>query len=463
MRSSIAMRSTTHCAPTRIASRSARRGTLTRSRAAVRSFFRQNSLNVDQPAFGGISARSLSLEMQAHGSLSHQQAAFSLALPGLAIDGLPITDNTANLSATFNRQPWSLRVEGDLDGYAHAEIAASASFDRDSHAVTFDIHGAASKLVPIAWLADFDLARLELGLAARGKLFGVVAGVGAKEGIALEPDPWRTAAIEGSANLHVAKLRWARRDRDIALAVPAFVWHGDMRANGALRTLHGHADVDSVRIALGSRGIDLAGLSDDARVTVVGDLRNPTNRRHGARDHPSRRTDYLVEYPISDLTVALSAGRSRDGLIRLASLDVRNARGGTTFGASGSVDPEGRRRRLALTGAVTQDLAALSVFFRIASRAGAECWSRQLSSTPISSFFRTQFDVRNRIELAYGSRPRTSKPTRSTGRSPFASRSTSIMAASPRAANSRPLHSASSGSRTVTRSFDAEASCRSGA
>ena len=375
----------------RVALRS--KGRLERIASGAPLLRQESSIDVEGPSYRGVSARSLSVEIRGEGTLTHQEAVLRVHAPELAIEGLPTTDNTMNLVATVDREPWSVRVEGDLDGYARAKVSASASFDRDARALVFDIDGVASNLVPITPLTDFDLARLELGLATRGRLAGVIASIDPREGIALEPDPWRTAAIEGSADLRVSKLRWAPASRNIALAMPSFVWHGDMRVEGTRRTLHGRAEVDSVRLALGAHEIDLAGLSDDANLTVTGDLRNPTIDLTQRGTIRTVAQDYVVEYPVGDVTVALSAGRGRDGLLRVTNLFVHNGRGGTTLVGEGSLDPEGRRRHLALTTTAVQDLAPLSVFPDRFTGRGKVVIGATVES-PDLSLFRTQFDVK---------------------------------------------------------------------
>jgi hypothetical protein len=356
------------------------------------SLQQDTSIEVDHPVFRGASARSLALHVNAHGTRSHHEAVASVRLPGAVIDGMAPTDTSALVSATMDRHPWSLRLDARVEGPVHGKVAAAASFDGDRHAIVFDVDAAASQLAPLSPIAvGFDLSGLELGLAARGSLSGVVSSIGDDGAIALDTSPWRAAAVEGSADLRIAKLRWARRN--VALAVPSFVWHGDLRVvEGGRRTLGAHAEVESVRLALGPHQIDFAGLSDDASVTVTGDLRNP------AIDVIQRGTIRTIEqdyaaYPVGDVTLALSAGRGRDGLLRVTNLHIRNGWGGTTLDASGGIDLENERRHLTMSANVLQDLASLSSFPAQFTGRGKVEVSAKLES-PDLKLFRTHLGVK---------------------------------------------------------------------
>jgi len=325
------------------------------------------SLDVDRPAFAGVSARSLSLALHSRGTLSHHEAVATLRLSALAIAGAPASDDTAVLSATLDRGPRTVRLEAGLQGRASAQVAMSASFEPETRAVVYDVDGRLSGLGPIApllvrvpALAGLDLSRLELGLASRGALLGVVSSVSSDGAVELEPDPLSTAAIEGTADVHVAKLGWARGDA--ALEVPVAAWHGDMRSNGARRTLDSHVEIASMRLGLGRHEVDVAGFSDDATVTMTGDLRRPSidlTQRMAIR---AVQQNLVAEYPVGDLTLALSARRDPDGLVGVSGVNVRNGSGGTTLAMGGGVDLSGGRRRLSMTADVAQDLKPLSAF-----------------------------------------------------------------------------------------------------
>jgi translocation and assembly module TamB len=325
------------------------------------------SLDVERPALGGLSARSAALVLHSRGTASRHQATANLRLSALAIGGGRPGDDTVALSAAMDRAAGTLRLQASVEGRVNAQADASVSFDRDARAVLYDVSGRLSDLAPIApllarvrGLDGFDVSRLELGLASRGALLGVVSNVGPGGAVELEPDPLRTAAVDGTADVRIAMLRWVRGDT--GLEVPVAGWHGDLRSDGARRTLEAHADIDSARFGLGRHQVDLAGISDDATLTVTGDLRDPTfdlTQRAAIR---GVQQDFVVEYPVGDVTVALSARRDRDGVIRVSSMNVRNGSGGTTLAMEGGVDLASRRRRLSMNADVTQDLEPLSSF-----------------------------------------------------------------------------------------------------
>ena len=355
------------------------------------------SLEVERPAFGGASARSLSLTLHSEGTVSRHQADADLRVSGLTIDGTPASDDTLALSASWDRDRRSVQVKADAAGRVEGQAEVSVAFDRDARALVYDASGRLSGLAGLAPLVarvrgldGFDLSRLDLAVAARGRLLGVVSGVGNDGAVRLEPSPWRTAAIEGVADVRVANVRWTRHD--IALEVPAAVWHGDMRSDGEGRVLTMHADVASLRLGLGRNQIDLAGISDDTTATVSGDLLNP------AIDLTERgairvvEQDFVAVYPATDATIAVSLRREPWGLVRISDFHVRDG-AGTTLDLQGGIDLGARRsRKLSVVADVVQDLGPLSYLPARFSGRGQVKVAATVES-PDLAFFRTRLDV----------------------------------------------------------------------
>ncbi len=356
------------------------------------------SIRLERPAFGSVMARSLSLDLGSHGTALAHTLDADLHVQGLALDGGEPGDDHVTLSATLDRREPSLRGRIETTGRATSKLSAALSFDRQRHAVVYDVDGDLAGLAPLTPLASrvralegFDLATLELGFSARGALLGIVSSVSGDGSIVLSPHPTQTVAVEGSADLRAAHLRWARGDT--ALSTPAIAWHGDMHVAGARRTLDSRVDLDAVHIASGQREMDLAGISDEASASVTGDLLDPdasVTVRATVRDV---HQEVVPEYPVGGVTFALSAERDRDGMVHVSDLKLGNAAGGTTLGLSGSLDLGARRRRLSLAAQLTQDLVPLSsVPARFAGR-GKIVLDSKIESPDLSRF-RTHLDLK---------------------------------------------------------------------
>ncbi|HEX8789401.1 MAG TPA: hypothetical protein VF765_00515 [Polyangiaceae bacterium] len=355
------------------------------------------SLTIDGLAFRGLSARSLSLNLHSDGSASRHEANAGLRASGLTIDGTPASDDVLALSESWNRDARSLHLTAGTAGRANAQVEVSAAFDPDERVVIYDAGGQLSglaKLAPIVArvrsLDGLDLSRLELVVAARGKLLGVISGVGSDGALELTPDPWRTGDIEGVADVRVANLRWTRPD--VALDVPSAVWHGDMHTDGEERVLGMHADLASLRLGLGRHQIDISGISDDTTATLSGDLLNPKVdlvQRLAVRGFAQ---DFVPDYPSADATMDLSLRREPEGLVRVSALHLR-AGAGTTIDLRGGLDLGARgNRKLSMVAEVVQDLQPLSFFPERFSGSGQVKVAANVES-PDLTFFRTRLDV----------------------------------------------------------------------
>ena len=323
------------------------------------------AVHVLRPAFGNVAAQSLSLDLRSSGTALRQAADADLRVQALALDGGDPSDDRLTLSAAFDRERPSCSLRVETAGRAASKLSASLSFDRPRRAVAYEIEGTLAGLAPLAPFASkiralegFDLSKLELGLSARGAVLGLVSSVSRDGAIGLEPHPSRTAAVEGTVDVRVAHLRWARGNA--ALVTPAAAWHADMHVAGGRRTMSSHVDVDALHLGVGPDEVDLAGITDEASATVTGDLTDPQGEltvRAAVRDV---HQDAVPEYPVGDVAFTLSAERDPEGLVHVSELKLVNGAGGTSLGLTGSADVNARRRRLSLTTHLTQDLAPLS-------------------------------------------------------------------------------------------------------
>jgi translocation and assembly module TamB len=353
---------------------------------------------VDRLAFGGVAARSLSFTLRSKGTALHQEASAELQARALALDDGAAADDHVALSVTLDREHPSLRLHVETAGRAAANLSASLSFDRSRRAVVFDVDGRLAGLAPLApvvsslhGLEGFDLSKLELGIAARGALLGVVAGVGRDGAFELEPHPTRTAGVEGTVDAHIANLRWARGDT--ALVAPAAAWHGELHVAGARRTVQGHFGAAAVRLGVGHNEVDLSGVSDDASAVVTGDLADPETELTQRVAVQAVQQDFLPDYPVGDVALTASVQRDPDGLVHVSEMKIFNGAGGTEVGLTAGVDLGAGRRRMSLTADLAQDLASLSsVPDRFAGR-GKVRMEAKVESADMSTF-RTLVDVK---------------------------------------------------------------------
>lgn len=322
-------------------------------------------IDVENPTFGGIAARSLSLKIKSQGTVRRHQVDADLLAPGLTVNGGRPSDDHVALSAALDRQRPSLQVKLASEGHVAAKLSASVSFDRARRAVLYETESHVARLGPIAALAakakgleGFDLSELAVGLSAQGSVLGLVAGIAPDGTIALEPSPAHTAAVEGKTDLRVDHLRWAKGDT--AIATPALVWHGVMHASGPRRSLDSHVEIGTMHLDLGSRDVDLNGIRDEATVSVEGDLADPEIELVQRLAIGAVQQDVVPEYPMGDVAFSVSAERSPEGVVHVSDLKVSNALGGTSLTLSGNVDLGEGRRTLSITSSATQDLARLS-------------------------------------------------------------------------------------------------------
>jgi hypothetical protein len=323
------------------------------------------ALDLEGPAFGDVAAKAVALTLRSQGTMAKHEAHLDLAARGLAVEGGAAIDDHLVLHAVVDRTRPSLELEVTTEGRAATKLSTALSFDRARKALLYDIDGrladlarAAPLLAKVRHLDAIDLSQLEVVLSSHGAVLGVVDAVGGDGTLALEPDPARTLAVEGKTDLHVGHFRWSQGDT--AVATPSLAWHGDMRVEGGRRILESKFDVGSVHLDLGSRQIDLGGIADSSTATVSGSLADPEVELRQHLTVHSVEQALVPAYPIGDLSLTLSAGRTAEGVVHVSELKAANGLGGTELALSGNVDLAAHRRNLSVTTSLAQDLARLS-------------------------------------------------------------------------------------------------------
>lgn len=325
----------------------------------------KTEVDFDRPAFDNVAAKSLSLTVETRGNALHHKANVDMRAMGLTVDGGSPSDDRVALSATVDREHLSLQLQLATEGLATSKLSGRLSFDPLRRALSYDVDARVAGLALLApfaakirGLAPFDLSELEVGLSGRGALLGVVAGIARDGTIRLEPSPAHTAAVEGTADLRVAHFRWSKGDT--AIATPALAWHGAMRSLGERRTLDSRLDVGSLHLDLGSRDVDLNGITDEATAAFSGDLADPAVELTQRLSVRAVEQTVAPEYPLGDITFTLSAERGTEGVVHVSDMKIANGSGGTALAVTGNVDLGEGRRTISVTTSLTQDLARLS-------------------------------------------------------------------------------------------------------
>jgi hypothetical protein len=325
----------------------------------------ETAIELARPAFRTVGAAQVSLKLRSRGTTLEEEIDADVRARALSLGDAAPHDEHATLWVSANRLRPAMEFRLATEGRATTALSGSVSFDASRRAVAYGIDGHFADLAALAPFAArasgldaFDLSRLEVTLSAHGALLGVVQSFSPDGAVRLEPDPAVTAAMEGTTDLRLAHLRWARGDT--AIEAPAVRWHGDMRSAGARRTVDSHLEIGTVHLDLGTRDVDLGGIDDTAHVTLAGRLNDPEVDLDQQLLVRSVEQNVVPEYPLGDLSVAVTASGSREGIVHLSDLKASNGRGGTELAAAGNIDLSGGRRSLSLTGALAQDLERLS-------------------------------------------------------------------------------------------------------
>ncbi|MFI5307267.1 MAG: hypothetical protein ACHQ53_07945 [Polyangiales bacterium] len=321
-------------------------------------------LAVERPAFAHVAARSLTLTLASQGTVLKHEADLDVRTEALTYDGLDPSDDHLTLSVSVDREQRSVRFLLTGAGRAAAKVSASLSFDGSQRAIAYVMDADLAGLAPLAPFAAklhgldaFDLSQLELGLSARGTLFGVVAAVARDGSVELAPNPTRTAAIEGTADLRVAHLRWAKGDT--AVVAPGLAWHSDMHA-GERRSVESRLEIGTLHVDLGSRDIDLNGVREDASIALSGSLADPEIELSQRLAVRAVEQTFVPEYPMGNLVFVLSAERGPESVVHITDMKVANGDGGTALALTGNLDFGEGRRTLSVTATLDQDLVRLS-------------------------------------------------------------------------------------------------------
>ena len=355
-------------------------------------------LDLDQPAFDTISAKSIALVLDSKGNSLKHDADLDVHTTALSIAGAGTADDHVVVKAIVDRTAPSAHVDVTTEGRAALKLALTASFDRAHKSLAYDVDANFSKLGPLAptiaavsGLDGIDVASLDVGLAAKGNLLGVVDDVGSDGSVKIAPSPIATALVVGTVDARVSGFSYSHGA--VAVTVPKLGWHADLGAAGGRRTLDSKLDVGEAHLAAGAHVLDVTGISDHLVGSVVGDLRNPDADVTQSIRVRAAKQDFAPMYPVGDLALDWAAKRDHRGIVQLQSLKLTNGSGGSEITVAGSLDLNGAQRRLALKGNVTQDLGKLSNDGTVLAGSGTAALSYRFESGDLV-VYRTRFDAK---------------------------------------------------------------------
>jgi translocation and assembly module TamB len=320
-------------------------------------------IQLSQPALDDVSARGIALSLHSRGTSQRHEAQADLRVDALRRGDDSLGHEHIALTASLDRNKPSARLKVESVALPRTLLDVTLGFDRKQRVLHYQLEGHLSELSALSTLlsqkrffSGVDVNELDVKLAARGRVSGVVRSIDAR-GIRLSPDLLRTAAGEASAEVTAQKLRWA--EDDVAVSIPAAHWRMSLHSEGARRLLTSEVTAERVDAALGSRHVGISGLRDRTEVTVVGGI-------EGTLEHSQQlwaravEQDFVPGYPVGDLRAVVRFQRQGDGLIKLSELRLDNPLGGTTLALSGGLELSMDEKRLSLRSTLTQDLTRLS-------------------------------------------------------------------------------------------------------
>ena len=174
----------------------------------------------------------------------------------------------------------------------------------------------------------------------------------------LTPAPLRTASFEGTAVVDVRGIRWREDARSINL--PALHWRVESHAEGPRRIVHSNLTVEKLNVGLNDRRLSFAGMSSDTTATFTGKWEADEIELKQRLKVRSFEQKPALPYPVQDLEWSFSARRKPNGVIHIPDLQLSNAGTSTELKAEGRLELGDDRRRLAVRGALAQDLSKLA-------------------------------------------------------------------------------------------------------
>ncbi|MGC4120643.1 MAG: hypothetical protein QM765_39915 [Myxococcales bacterium] len=311
---------------------------------------------------GAGSLERLELGLRSDGGFARHNADLELALRTLALGEKTYGDGKLTLSATVDADAPSASLKLKGGGAAGPEVDAdlSASFDRPTKALSYQVAVSLAKLAVLApllkgSLAGVDLTSLAASLNSKGTVTGVVEAIAPDGTVKISPKPLETLVGKSRYELELGGVSWTSGDQEAT--VPSLKLQGALdSAEAGHHTVRGELQADSIHVASGRHEVDLGGVHDSIEVASTDLMAGELELDQRLRIATVRQQE-VPDYPVGDLSLNVRAQRDREGTIRASLIELVNRAAGTSLRLDGTAELGGYRRALSLHGVLDQDLA----------------------------------------------------------------------------------------------------------
>jgi hypothetical protein len=355
---------------------------------------------------GRVAAQELAAVLESEGDAWQHKGEVQLRAEGLRLEDQDAGAQRHRLTFDVDRKPtaageqkFDARIQLSSQAGLQLGLDAALAFDPQVRALRGSLKAQwPAQQLPAGLRAQLpaalDIARLAVDVDAQGTLTGVITALSADSQPQFAPDPLTSAGFEGQALVHARGLRW--RQDDLVAQVPDLQWRlvsppATQAGPGARRQLTSTVTAERARITLAERGLTATGLSLN---TVAGFGANPEDEPEFALQLKVASLEQrpALPYPVRQLEWQVRARRDADGAYHLSEFTLAHAATRTHVAAQGRLDLAPERRRLALKGVLTQDIAGLNQPGVIEGRGRASV-DFDLASPDLNTF-RTQSSLR---------------------------------------------------------------------
>ncbi|EYC50540.1 hypothetical protein AZ34_05335 [Hylemonella gracilis str. Niagara R] len=368
----------------------------------------RTELQLLRPAWDGtVSARELVAVLDSQGDAWQHRGELHLRAEGLRVHEQDAGAQRHTLAFEVDRRPAAPGAPSAAKFEARARLSnqagvqlmfdAALAFDPQAHALRGRLKArwpAQPLLAPLrAYLpAALDAEGLALELDAQGALTGVFTRIGDDGLPQLAPDPMASAGFEGRALIEAGGLHW--QQDGLELQLPSVRWqlvsHPGASAK-VRRQLSTELSAERVSVTLAERGLTLT------RVTATTETSFGANPEDEPELALHLKVDSLEQqpalpYPVRQLEWRVRARRDAEGTFHLPEFALTHAATRSRLTAQGRLDLAPERRRFALQGVLSQDLAGLSQPGVVEGRGHASV-DFDLASPDLTTF-RTQASLR---------------------------------------------------------------------
>jgi hypothetical protein len=325
----------------------------------------RTELRLRRPGWDDVSASNVAVVLRSQGDAWRHQGDLDLQVEGLRVGETDAGAQHQTLTLDVDRRKPSLRL--GLTSHAGLKLAldAALAFDRKARALRCDVKG---ELPPIGTLApllararvpaELDPSQFALGVELHGTLRGVITDFTADGAAILAPAPQRTASFEGTAVVDARGIRWRQEGQRINL--PALRWEVESHVHGPRRIVHSNLMAEKLTVGLSDRRLSFADVSSDTTATFTESWEADALELKHLMKARSLEQRPALPYPVQELEWSFSARREPTGVIHIPDLQLSNAATSTRLKARGRLDLSENRRRLAVQGALDQDLSRLA-------------------------------------------------------------------------------------------------------